>query len=296
MEQENYFRAVKPIRTYERDLAELVREKEASQAKVRLEEQEKKGKKKEKVSAQTAKIGRQTSDYSAVKKVIVLGLIFLVILGGVLISLQIGRIIQNKRIVKEIPPERTISADTIIRGDSLKIVPITQLNRENLLTEIKNKKENLVPNSGINILHITQSVATQEVALTADQFLETLRVRAPSSLIRSLGRKMEFGFVAKENVSPFLILEIDSFEHAFAGMLSWENNLAGDLRELIAKDREVRGNFEDMTVRNRDLRILRGRAGETITLYSFLDNRHLLITDEVGTFREILDRFLLISR
>ena len=35
---------------------------------------------------------------------------------------------------------------------------------------------------------------------------------------------------------PFIILKTDSYENAFAGMLSWEKNIAGDLSALFPRN------------------------------------------------------------
>lgn len=49
--------------------------------------------------------------------------------------------------------------------------------------------------------------------------------------------------------------------------------------------------FEDKIIRSKDTRVLKNSAGNTILLYSFLDQKNLVITTNEKTFEEILNRF-----
>lgn len=284
--QENYFKVVKPIRTYERDLAEFIRDKEASKAQIHLEEQKKNTSKKKERNFRKEPL--------LMKKIIIGGLVFLVVLGMILVSLEISRVIRERKIIKSVPvkPEQQIQ-DTIIRADALKVVSISELKKDTLISTINSQKEDV--QSGINIIYLTQKTPGGEIPISAKDFV-SIAENAPQSLLRALGDKAVFGFVSTETLSPFVILEVESFDHTFAGMFSWEKNVAKDLKDILAKDLEPRSGFEDATSRNRDLRILRARGGETIVLYSFLDNKHLVITDKEEAFREILNRFTISVR
>lgn len=287
--QDEYFRVVKPIRTYERDLSELVRAREASQLSIKLEEEKKR---KEKTDRSTLKVERVTN-FSSVKKIAIAGLGFLAVLGIVLISLEAVRIVGEKQKIKNQPPP--IQIESLVRGDSVKIIEVSLENRESLLTKIAENLNSLPLNAGqLGILHLVEEKSQK--AILAQEFLSVTAPQAPQFLNRALDSKMTFGFLVDGAPSPFLILEVDSFDNVFAGMLAWEKSLASNLEGLISRPSEARGNFEDAIIRNRDLRVLRARNGETIILYSFLDNRHLLITDRENTFREVLERFLLTTR
>lgn len=49
--------------------------------------------------------------------------------------------------------------------------------------------------------------------------------------------------------------------------------------------------FEDKIIRSKDVRVLKNTAGKIILLYSFLDQKNLVITTNERTFGELLDRF-----
>lgn len=49
--------------------------------------------------------------------------------------------------------------------------------------------------------------------------------------------------------------------------------------------------FEDKIIRSKDTRVLKNSAGNTVLLYSFLDQKNLVITTNEKTFEEILNRF-----
>jgi hypothetical protein len=95
--------------------------------------------------------------------------------------------------------------------------------------------------------------------------------------------------------SIFIIIKLESFENAFAGMLAWEAKMLEDLGPLFST-RELAANtpsdtaFEDVTERNKDARVLRNPEGEVVLLYSFFDNNTLIITDSEETLRVILNR------
>ncbi len=99
--------------------------------------------------------------------------------------------------------------------------------------------------------------------------------------------------VADESI--FLIIKLDSFENAFAGMLEWEKNIAEDIGPLFAT-REILAQipagtaFSDITERNKDSRVIKTEDGQTALLYSFFNDDTLIITDNLETLHVIIDR------
>jgi hypothetical protein len=95
--------------------------------------------------------------------------------------------------------------------------------------------------------------------------------------------------------SNFIIFRLSSFENAFAGMLAWEETLAEDIGPLFKNSTKLATlyptkEFEDITARNKDARVLRSETGEILLLYSFFDNNTLIITENDEAMRSLINK------
>lgn len=109
---------------------------------------------------------------------------------------------------------------------------------------------------------------------TFGQFLEKNAVQAPGSLTRAVSPVFMIGTL---NENRFMILKVTSYENAYAGMLQWENDFAPN------------SVFKDVVSRNKDARVL--YAGTTpVVLYSFFDNKWIIITTNLETLHILIDR------
>ncbi|OHA89929.1 MAG: hypothetical protein A2832_02215 [Candidatus Zambryskibacteria bacterium RIFCSPHIGHO2_01_FULL_44_22b] len=127
--------------------------------------------------------------------------------------------------------------------------------------------------------------------ITTVEFFKILNTRAPGSLVRAFDQSLMLGAFGE---NTFLVIKLVSFENAFAGMLSWEKDLAADIgpifntRELL-RDIGPETVFIDVTDRNKDVRALE-IEGKMVLLYSFFDNNMLIITDDIETLRVLVER------
>lgn len=128
----------------------------------------------------------------------------------------------------------------------------------------------------------------------AQSFFGAFLSRAPATFIRSLGNAFMYATYTTEKRQPFLLLSIDSYESAYAGMLSWEGTIESDLLPLfgISPGSLPAGEptWKDDALRNTDIRRELDANGNTILLYSFLDQHTLLITQSDVVFYEVLGR------
>ena len=153
--------------------------------------------------------------------------------------------------------------------------------------------------------YLTRVVAEEPQLLSAQEFLFAVGAEVPESLPRSLEQPFFFGVHIFNGNQPLLIFKTNSYENAFAGMLSWEGTLQRDLAPafgtaLGAADLEQTGtttasitpraSFRDMVIRNKDARVLRNRTGQVVLLYSFIDRSTLLITTNEYTLNEAVSR------
>jgi len=99
--------------------------------------------------------------------------------------------------------------------------------------------------------------------------------------------------------APILIIPVTSHDHAFAAMLEWEKNLNADLSPLftavptLKQDQNglpVERTYEDLVMRNYDVRALKDDAGTIELYYSFPTQNILVIAESPYSFAEILSR------
>src|SRR3989344_3462575 len=110
--------------------------------------------------------------------------------------------------------------------------------------------------------------------------------------------------------SSFMVITVDDFGRAFAGMLDWEKSLEKDLfflsREL-PKEPEVQTDLEepiqptqpsetiftwkDVIIKNKDTRALVDEGGRSIIAYTFLDKNTILITDNTLVIGDITSAY-----
>ena len=281
--KEEYNRIVKPVRTYERDIAESLREKKTSQTDVYLEER-KSGK---------AEKSKKLEGERSVRKFAVVLILIVSISAGTFIFLQFSSLQKDR--AKSTP--KMPSFETLIRGDSSKIIDTTGKDRLLLVDFISGHLENISQPGRLVTFNLTKkSISGEDQLILASEFLNIMSPNIPDPLLRSFEGKMTFGyFILEENRSPFLLIKIESFDNAFFEMFRLEEKIPQEFSFLSSKNPEgVRNQFEDMVSRNKDLRVLKTLDGRTFILYSFLDPETLLITDELETFIEVLDRFLLL--
>jgi len=296
-DNENYYKVVKPLRTYERDVSESVREKKPSQISINLEEKRKRKSEiqesNEKIESESQENYGNVSKNSSVKKIFIIFFLFLIIIGGIIVLPKIWSIYMTPNNT-ETPIVKT---ETIINGDGIKKIDVAGKTRAEIIDLINQYFVGLPANNlgKLEIINLVEIIGGTETVLTGERFLRLMTESAPQPLLRALGPKITFGYAvnAEEHV-PFLILEVSSFENAYNQMLSWERSIMSSLGLLISRVNENQSNkFEDRIIKNKDTRILRDSLGEIILIYSFLDNQTLLLTTNREAFEEILGKLLL---
>lgn len=243
---------IRPIRTYEGDIAETVERQKESQISISVKEQKRAG-------AQKAK-----KDSSSM----LLWAFVFIFLGLIAIGLYFW---QTRPQIEE----RQIIETILVYDES---VSKKLSSREDLISFINNQEFDG------DILN---------VELEGD-ITQTLGAREPGALSRSMTGEEMFGLVSlDEGNVPFWIVEVDSYESAFSGMLLWERLISEDLSALFGNEYIPDDpNFKDVISENRDLRILYDQNGEEVLTYTFLDKNSLLVTRNISAFRKILPLFI----
>lgn len=135
--------------------------------------------------------------------------------------------------------------------------------------------------------------------LTTGEFFEAIGAQIPGELVRALGDEFFLGFHTVDENAPVLVIPVESYERAFTGMLAWEKTINSDLAPIFtpvptlrveANELLVPRTFEDVVMRNFDVRTLKDDAGTIQLYYSFPTRNFLIIAESPYSFAEILAR------
>jgi len=165
------------------------------------------------------------------------------------------------------------------------------VNRETLLQSI------LVASASTNST-VTQIYPTHSAGpATTEEIMAVLDWRAPGGFVRGI-KSIAFGKYRGQ--TPFIVLQVTSFETAFGGMLTWESDMSADLAPLFGET--VRNTFDpnartstqtraaffvDKPVGTLDTRLLKDEKAADRIIYTFLDQNTILITTSVAALEEI---------
>ncbi len=140
---------------------------------------------------------------------------------------------------------------------------------------------------------------TRNAPASFREFIRAIEGNPPDELIRALKDEFFFGIHTADENAPLMIIPITSYDHAFAGMLSWEETLNAELApaftsvsKLVTDPNGIPSKrvFQDLIMRNYDVRALRDDAGEIQLYYSFPSQNMLVIAESPYSFTEILSR------
>lgn len=134
---------------------------------------------------------------------------------------------------------------------------------------------------------------------TLPEFLSGIGAKPPEELIRALGAEFFFGVHVVDKNAPIIVATVTSYDHAFAGMLAWEETINPDLAPAFtpvpvtvhdANGIPSARLFKDDVMRNYDVRELKDDAGQIQLYYSFPNSHLLVIAESPYSFPEILSR------
>jgi len=270
---------LKQIRTFQGDVAEALEKQHESLVSIQRVEHLKKDSIQS--SGKTAEVSKKRIEFTY----LLLGSLLLFVLSATGVWYA-----YNEFVRKTSTPPIAAPANRFIYSEAELVLNISETSREDFIKTLSSALEEVADGE---VRHVVLEKSTLEGTelLPTSEFLNILKSRAPGNLIRAFDPLFMLGAYGK---STFLILRLDSFENAFAGMLAWEKDLNRDIGPLlataeIARNIEPGTIFTDIIDRNKDARIL-SLYDEVTLIYSFLDNNTLIITDNLETLRVVVDR------
>jgi len=273
------------VRTYKDDIANAVRTNDLSVTKIALAEARKRQRQQENAEA---------SSPTSPRNMVLIAASFLLVLGGVIAG---GYAFFSRQASQSQSPQ-TVAEKPLILPDSQKELDLSGLTQQDVPPLIQNTIQAANPplDSVLELIP-TVSGATGKSLIAGGDFLKLLSPSAPDALVRSINPSFVFGIHQYRNTESFLIYKVDSYQSAFAALLTWEPTMPYELGESFLSRAEVNSLrssgavFKDKVVENLDSRVIADPGtGDTVLMYSFVDKNTLVITTSEYTFREIIKR------
>lgn len=269
---------LKQIRTYQGDVAEALGRQNESLISIQQAEALKRREAGESLPSQNES---RRKDFLY----LFIGSAFFIIVGA------IGAWYGYKEVVRRSAPPLITKPETeLVTPNSEVILDITGKNREAFASSMNTLTADL-GEAELKHVDVRNGASSLASSTPTAQFLNILEVRAPGSLVRAFSPIFMLGGLGEEQ---FIIIRLSSFENAFAGMLSWEGDMAEDLIPIFANANSLQANgegnvFKDVIVKNKDVRVLEA-AGEPVLLYTFFDNNMLIIGESYKTLEILMER------
>ncbi|OHA91607.1 MAG: hypothetical protein A2758_00655 [Candidatus Zambryskibacteria bacterium RIFCSPHIGHO2_01_FULL_49_18] len=192
------------------------------------------------------------------------------------------------------PPMLLVPENRLISVSEEEEINISGLTREGFAAAFESAINNL-PRDKSKYVGLKVGSGESERLATTAEFMNLLQSRAPGALVRSFDKLFMIGAIGENG---FMIVKLSSFENTFAGMLSWETSMAGDLLPIFPGNNALKAIgsesvFKDAVVKNKDVRILsagQGTSTQDVLLYSFFDNSMLIITDRIEALQTLIER------
>lgn len=302
---------VRPLQTYRGDLESVVHDQGVSIVSVAAAEAERRGKQPLSPEGIEERQARQRS--------------WAMIIGGVaLVAIALATIGVIALRPTSTPTAEAPRAPFITVDDSALIaVPAGQNSRDEVMTSLQAARKSTKLSLGlIKWLYIAEPSSVQDGVPRSIGITELLNILAPQTppeLMRTLNGKYLIGLHSFDENQPFLLMQVDSYETAYAGMLAWEASMRNDLSPLFNRNPSprpapitaqpaptgtstpldtqpqapvqfIQTGFVDKVVENRDARAVLNDAGDILLLWTFLGRNTILITTNEYTLREVLSR------
>lgn len=126
---------------------------------------------------------------------------------------------------------------------------------------------------------------------TAQEFFGHLQTTLMPRAIRALHPEFIIGSIATTRNEPFILIRSDNFDTLFAGLLAWEPSMQQELAPLFGAPRLDETAFSDAVRNNKSIRILRNSDDEEVLLYSFINERTVIITASSDALAQLIGRF-----
>jgi hypothetical protein len=200
----------------------------------------------------------------------------------------------------------------IIQADSRTSLNIDGANQTKIISMLNSELDKQQAANSIKEVVLTQAVNGNYKKIAAKDIINRFQIKTPEIFSRSLGSDWMLGIFAAANgkKSYFVVSTNDFFQNSFAGIIQWEKTMPDDFKQFLysapaipeiistttatttieTSNFTLRGGFEDRIIKNKDVREYISSNGQTLFLYSFIDNNKLVMTNDEDALQEIISR------
>jgi hypothetical protein len=236
--------------------------------------------------------------YVHVHKVHVVVLCVVVIIGGTLGTAAALYLDQPSPISEGIPTETTIPSYFAVDSQ----IPVRLERNHSTFMDTLNGALLRTQGRAVQIYPVLSNLDDPNVLLArTGNIFNTIAPNANSAFIRALEEGAMLGSITTNTKAPFIMVQTNNFDAAFAGMLDWEPSMAEDLlpffdtRTLIEESTGTEttqnvGRFLDATRQGMSVRILYDSAGTERIVYAFVARDTLVITESTAALAALIER------
>ncbi|MES2436458.1 MAG: hypothetical protein V4519_00425 [Patescibacteria group bacterium] len=134
------------------------------------------------------------------------------------------------------------------------------------------------------------------IPINGPRFAALVSARLPDSLIRTIQPLYSSGMYHEaDGDKAYIVFKVNSYQTAFASMIQWEASMFDDLNPYLSLFNSTTTtfggeSFQDIDIRNKDVRILKDMNGTPLLMYSFSDQNTLVLTTDEDALKEIFSR------
>lgn len=273
-------KTVPTVRTYERDLARVMKEKKGSVIGIAIAQQ------------RDRESNIREEEGVPEKNTLFLFFSVIAVVAGLLL---LGYFFINTGGKSE--TAGTLKINSLINAENQKEIKVDDLSQTKLIKAVTQElaSSNLRLDTVLD-LYFTETTSGAKQKITTEQFFSLLGSRIPPVLLRSLGDNFMFGIHVFNGNQPFIVLKTDFYENAFLGLLKWEDSMTSDLLPLFGIKFDdtsrylIDKQFTDGTLKNIDVRKLVDKIGKTVIVYAIPNKETIVITTGEDTLSEVINR------
>lgn len=219
---------ISTVRTFQSDVAGSVKTDNVSMIKIALAEKERR-------EQEGAYFDIETPKKKKTPLILLILSVFIVVAGTVGFVYWYFNKPPAPTLEERIAPQEPM----ILYSETQSAVSVTNKSTDIIKSDLKVEVHKKLDLGTVKRILITDTVGTTTKNLNAQEFLRSIRSRAPESLLRAID---PYYFIGAYSFAPhdvFIIFKINSYDTAYPAMLEWEKTLETDLLEIFVDDTQV---------------------------------------------------------
>jgi hypothetical protein len=186
------------------------------------------------------------------------------------------------------PAPVAANAATIIAVQSNRDIMLDDT--QSIISQIANAQTQ-APGVANEIVKLTFKDNVTGKPINSQRFASLLSNTIPTWLVRSFEPAPYLvGLYNNAGWQPLILFKVTSYDSGYAGMLKWEETIAGEWAPLLSNQSTSTLKFKDDVIQNKDVRVLTDASGHKLLFYSFTDPTTLVITPSEQALREVFAR------